>query len=239
MKIIISITLFLSFFLPGLSANAQIMKEVRNNIDMTGYVSISANWINVASMNNLFESYDYPVFNDVSPAWGGGSRMLYKEKFVIGFDYFNLINQRENHRSYDATFSGSMRLLCFGFCALNRPTLQIYPLFGIGIQSLTFKLTENTSLSFEEMLENPKRGIEISRKDFFIDLGIQFDKFKHGEENRIFLWGVKAGYRFIPVGFRWRYNRSALTDGPDAGIDGAYLQLNFGMRNVIRAIRGK
>ncbi|MBT4485575.1 MAG: hypothetical protein HOC71_18055 [Candidatus Latescibacteria bacterium] len=225
--------------LGGSTADSQLWREIKSNINMTGYVTLSANWIDIELLNDRIGGHGYPVFKEFSPAWGGGSRMIFRKKFIVGFDYFNLINKRESLGSYDSSLSGSMRLLCLGICVVNRPDLQIYPLVSIGTQKLTLKLTQNPSLSFDDIMENPDRGVEIDRRDILIDLGLQFDKFRYENETRVFLWGMKAGYRFIPGGFGWQYNRSSLEDGPDAGIEGPYVQLNAGMRNLIRAILRK
>ena len=112
----------------------------------------------------------------------------------------------------------------------------VAPTLGIGIEDVRFSIQESGSVSFEEALQNPLRGIEFRKTNFLLDLALQFDlALKHEpdftEAGRIIT--LRFGYMLSPFGFGWRaYSgdlNTGLDDSPDFSLAGPYVRLGFGM----------
>lgn len=162
---------------PPIEGQGGITRIFGRSLNITGYMTLGANWLDVQSLNTALEEYDYLLFSDMSGSWGGGSRLIIKKKFIIGFDYLNLFNKKETSGSYDTSVSGSLRMLCLGYSVYNRENVYICPIIGIGSQSLSLKLYENTTESFDSLLEDPKKGVDLSTRSLIFDVAVQFDKY--------------------------------------------------------------
>lgn len=115
------------------------------------------------------------------------------------------------------------------------------------------------SIDNDNLLENPDRGVTISKNGTIYQLALQTNflllkvsTLEFGADNnsnlreyliyRLML-GIRAGYIFAPFENKWNVDNFEIPDGPHKHIAGPYIQLQFGilydnhvLRNSVRTM---
>ena len=73
-------------------------------------------------------------------------------------------------------------------------------------------------------------------RGLLLDLGFQFDLYSLKGKSKIYRMGIKAGYSMTVIGGYWSMAGQKVGGGPDAGVEGAYIQINLGVRDLMREI---
>ena len=143
---------------------------------------------------------------------------------------------------YRTSLYGSSRSIEFGYIMFSKNTQHMFPFIGIGLQTIDLTIHETGNTSFDNVLEVPGRGTKLSRNGLMIDIGIQFNSLKEaydnreGRERRNYSWGVRAGYRYIPLYLGWKTEQSNVNDGPKSSLTGLYITFNFNISSLARKI---
>jgi hypothetical protein len=111
--------------------------------------------------------------------------------------------------------------------------LRVYPLLGLGGGGMSLNIVERgTSPSFDEVLDDPKRDVELSTGGFLLNLALGTDYLlKLGgdeKEESCFIFGLRTGYIFAPIKGNWEMDGVDISGGPDVGITGPYIRLMIG-----------
>lgn len=206
------------------------------SVDVTGYISLGANWSDLGDLNSRLDIHNYPVFSDLTGSFGGGTRIVIGEKFIFGIDFCRLFKKSESSDSYNTTLSGSINSFNLGYIVYKQPDMAVYPIFGIGMQNMEMTIYNNSPAAFESLLETPEKGVELSRRSLLMDIAVQIDRYSQDRERKTYKWGIKAGYRMDLWGRDWVLEGSSLEGGPDTSVEGLYIQFNFGLRDLIREL---
>jgi hypothetical protein len=99
---------------------------------------------------------------------------------------------------------------------------------GIGGGGLNLKIFEMAEVDFKDAVKNPKKIFDASFSSLSVksELGVEY---KIGRRYGGWMLGLKVGYVFSPVVGDWKLgDEVVLRNGPEVGINGFYLRLNFG-----------
>ena len=111
--------------------------------------------------------------------------------------------------------------------------LKLFPIIGIGGGSLNLNIIKDIpALSFDEILENPERGINISTSQFLFKFEVGIDYLLKIAEDKVeqagSLFGIRAGYTFSPHRSNWMMNDLEILGAPETGITGPFIHFMFG-----------
>ncbi|MFC1651012.1 hypothetical protein ACFL2X_05525 [Candidatus Latescibacterota bacterium] len=240
MKKKIAFITFVCFALfPGKSESQNPLRLFGKDSGLSGYINLGTSQIMVQNLNSAYEKNGIPAISDLFFSIGGGSRLTLKDKYVVGFDFTRLMRKRESNSEYFSTLSGSMNSVNLGYIVYKRKKVNVYPIIGIGTQNLDLKIYDDSNFSFDYVVSDPKMGSELSMWGLLLDIGVQLDLYSLKGKRKTYRMGIKAGYRMTVTGGYWSMAGQRVAGGPDAGIEGAYIQINLGVRDLMREIFDK
>ncbi len=191
------------------------------------YLSVGMPFLQLDALNNRLTQHQIPAFDAPFITIGGGGAFS-GERLFFGGEGAGLIQREQSYQRGDTTFrmqlDGGMGVGLIGFNLLRSPvTIQL--LGGIGGSSLTLKITEERSDSFDDILQQPQREITMTIGSFLFQGGANV---LIPITNSIFV-GLQGGYVFSVTNSDWQYSsRIAIANGPKAGFDGAFARLLIG-----------
>lgn len=112
-------------------------------------------------------------------------------------------------------------------------------MIGLGGGAVTLRVLERDARTFEETLQDPLTGTNLTASGFHIDLGLAVDarvtrrEKDDGDDDESgeggFAVGLKAGYTLSPGRWGWKVDDDfSAPGGPDVGIEGFYVRVMIG-----------
>ncbi|MGM0441165.1 MAG: hypothetical protein ACQEQC_01940 [Elusimicrobiota bacterium] len=237
MKIVRLIVLFLLFTVSGL------INPVYSSIKSMGrgYFISGFNTIDMDVLNNALESNnkDYPQFSDNFVTIGGAGYGMEK-RLILGGEGFALTGEEKqkvlNGKSYTTSLSGGYGFFDIGFLLYPSKKVNIYPMIGVGGGGLSFKITGEETESFNSILNEPGKSVNMKTGGFLLNISIAADYLiilgedKPGDSKHSGLaLGVRGGYIYDPYPGDWTADDIAgIKEGPNLEITGPYIQLMLG-----------
>lgn len=222
MVFIFMVVTFLSLFLTSAIQSQELSPEMKQKGGRI-YFLYGDKTVDIKSLNSTLESKGYPTFSNNFIFSGLGGYGI-TGKLVIGGEvksYKLRSSQNGNRITSVYGHSGSFDL---GYILYSRDRLKIFPLFGLGIEDMVLMIDEQSKVTFNEVLENPKWRATLSNSGFLLNLAIGTEYlFKNGV-----LLGLRAGYSFSSLKNSWYMNGLEVLDGPSVGVSGPYVQLMLG-----------
>ena len=200
-----------------------------------GYCMMGWSMLDIDELNALLKSKDYKEFSNNFFSIGGGGHGIVN-KLIIGGQGGTFIGGEEtitlNGGTSKTTLIGGYGLFDIGYLVYSKKGLNVYPLLGLGGGGLTFKVAEVSTPSFEDLLENPKRNVELNYGGFLVNVSLGVDyliKFAEDETGAGgLIIGFQAGYMLAPFTHDWKMDENDVTGGPDIGFNGPYVKIMFG-----------
>jgi hypothetical protein len=225
--IIVACTLFASI------SHGQKMASVSTEKGGMGYSMFGSSTINIKDLNARLENKGYPSLSDKFFCVGGGGHTIISNKFIIGGEGYTLLGEEVTSGNYKNSMNITCVFLDLGYIVYKVADLRVYPLLGIGAGSMNLKITEDvTSLSLDDVLDNPNRGVELTTGGFLLNFALGIDyllKLGEDEKSRAgVILGIRAGYMLSPAKNSWVMDDIDISGAPEIGITGPYFQLMFG-----------
>ena len=223
------ITLFL--FISANNAYSQELKHRGRMGGGRGYFMFGFNNLDIKNLNTALENKGYSKLSDNFLSFGGGGHGIIN-RFIIGGEGHGLIGEEANSENYKSSLSVGYGFFDFGYIVYSIGGLNVYPLLGIGGGGITLKISEKVPPSFDAILDNPKRGVEISTGGLLLNIAVGADYLlnlgdrKWGNGGLVF--GLRIGYTYSPIKSDWQFEEGSISDGPETGITGPYLRLMIG-----------
>lgn len=190
--------------------------------------------LNLSNINPLMTQRGYAAFEENMVAFGGSFQMI----------WWNVLTEWEGGASLTAPVSNQdfVAQLYSGYFFMNlgyrfKPlkNLSIYPLLGLGINTLDLNFTRRALLpSLDDFLDNPGWQGSISNTLFAINLGLGLD----WHWDWVGTLGLRGGYILNPFAGNWwtlndlqsNEDRQGppLSNGPATSLSGPYVRLNLG-----------
>lgn len=191
----------------------------------TGYQNIDISNLNLELRNN-----NLPEFEKNFLAIGGGGFGVVKN-FVLGGEGFGLISPEKNNKDFNLSLSGGYGLFNIGYIIYSSKGLNLFPLIGFGAGGIELKIAQRKIISFNEVLNNPKNGSNLSIAGLMFNFGMSLvyniDLSQTNNSKGINL-GLNLGYtHFLQVG-DWTLFEEEIFNGPKIGISGLYIKFTIG-----------
>ena len=198
-----------------------------------GYAMFGVGTLDIKDLNAKLESKGYTAISDNLISMGGGGHGIIKNKVIIGGEGHALVSEETTSGHHTTRIGVGYGLFDLGYIVYSSKDVRVYPLIGLGGGGLSLRIVEEeTSLSFDEVLDNPRRSAELVTGGFLVNLALgvdyllQLNEDERGRGGLIF--GLRAGYTLSPVKGDWNLDEVAISGGPDMGITGMYVRLMIG-----------
>lgn len=184
-------------------------------------------------LNDRLNNAGYSKLHNPSMTLGFGGSMRFG-RFMTGLEghWLKNVSGEASSDDFRADYSGGYGLFRAGFDVLDLAGFRIHPLVGIGWGWLEIDIEEEQGASFNDVLADPGRGIQMTQDGLLLEAGLGADyRFEiSGDENRsrFFKIGVRGGYLFAPYSGDWKTGSAEISAGPDIGLSGPTVQLVLG-----------
>ena len=220
-----------------LSANSVNSRTLKNRFTGMGYVTIGQQTLNSKEFKTILQTstVQYPKPPVSLFEFGGGGLFLIN-KWVISGEAAGVSSPQETTEDNQSRLSGGFVKLEFGRMLFENRYLHVFPLLGAGNCLYNYKINKDTNeLSFKDIINDPLTGTSLSTNNFFVNaaIGINYNINLRGSEideaNLVF--GVRIGYNYSLGANDWSINGTStnLSEGPDIGLEGLYINLMFGI----------
>lgn len=196
-----------------------------------GYFMVGIQKIDIKNLNSLLTRYNYPSFDESFATIGGGG-YGFINNFVIGGGGHGLIGRDIGNSNYKMNLTAGYGLFDLGYIVYSTTNFKLFPLFGLGGGGIDLRINEKSSLDFNDVLNNPKRGSTLTVGGLIFNFGLNgtynIDFNGNRDEKGGLTIGFSAGYtHFLQIG-NWFLFESEITGGPKIGISGFYMRFSIG-----------
>ena len=200
-----------------------------------GYFMMGLKMLDLDEFNSKLAAHGYPAFSSNFISIGGGGRGIVN-KLVLGGEGQMLVVGEETAtvgtESYKSQLTGGYGLFNIGCLIFSKNGLNIYPMLGLGGGGMTFTISENSAPTFDEILDNPKRSVQLNYGAFLLSVSVGLDYLLKLEENEKgfggLLFGIQAGYLLAAYSDDWMTDSNEVVGGPDIGFNGPYVRFMIG-----------
>lgn len=118
--------------------------------------------------------------------------------------------------------------MTIGYRIRPRPSIRLYPQVGVGGGGLLLNIGSAGADRFDDVLADPGRSASLTKGSVLVRLraGLEY-RFGSSEEQGVRL-GLQGGYLISALDSGWQLDPNALSGGPDASLQGAFLRVTFG-----------
>lgn len=197
----------------------------------SGYFIFGHNVLDIENFNTALKNNGYKTLSNDFVSFGGGGHIVIDD-LVIGGEGHSLVGKEENiGKGYKASISAGYGFFNIGYVVFGMENLHIYPLLGIGGGGISVKILEISSPSFDDILDNPKRGVELATGGMLISLSLctkyLLDLGSYVNTKGGILLGLRLGYTWSP-NYNWSLDNTNIPGAPDVGINGYFIRLSIG-----------
>lgn len=227
------ISVIIACFLFSTTAQGQIFRQRTPESGGMGYSIFGGSTLDIDALNSRLERSGYSAISDNFFSTGGGGHWIFNNGVVIGGEVQTLLGDEAISGNYNHSVTAGYGIFNVGYNVYRMNQLRLYPLLGLGGGVLNFKISETpASLSFDEVLENPERSVQLSTGGFLLSFAVGMDYLLPlgKDETGIggFVFGIRAGYTLYPFKSGWVLDDIDISGAPDMGITGPFMRLTFG-----------
>lgn len=234
-SVIFALVAAMSLLTVDIAQGQEVMSKVKKG-QIRGYFMFGGSTIDIDPLNSELESKGYSTHSDNFGSFGGGGHIIIN-RMIIGGEGHALVGEEEEsviaRGSFKTSLSGFYGFFDVGYLIHSKHDLNVYPLIGIGGGAMSLKIGPD---SFDDILENPRRGAELSAGGFLLNAALGTDylmrlwKDEKGEGGLVF--GLRIGYTFAPAKGGWEMDGITLSGDPEMGITGPYFRLMIGAGGI-------
>lgn len=197
-----------------------------------GYFIFGHNVLDIENFNTALKNNGYNTMSNNFVSFGGGGHAVINN-LVIGGEGHGLTGKEEDiGNGYKASINAGYGFFDIGYIFFDIENLHIYPLLGIGGGGIDVKISEISSPSFNDILNNPRRSAQLTTggllislslcTEYLLSLGEGYSNTKGG-----ILLGLRLGYTWSP-NYNWTLDGSNIPGSPNVGINGYFIRLSIG-----------
>jgi len=198
-----------------------------------GYSLFGRNTIGLGDLNEQLTNKGYSELSESFFLVGGGGHAILNSKWIIGGEGYSLLGDEVTTSNFNSSIMLTCAFFDVGYIVYSIKDLRVYPLVGFGVGGMNLKIAEDVeSLSLDEVLDNPRRGVELSTTGALLNLSIGVDYLVNfsgnAQERGGILLGIRAGYMVSPFKGSWTMDDVELSGAPEASMTGPYIRILFG-----------
>jgi len=194
-----------------------------------GHFAIGVQFADLGPLNNRLSNQGYPTFPLNMVLIGGGGYGV-ANRILLGGEGHGLLTENQGSKGRNVSVGGGYGLFTLGY--LFRPTsnLRVYPQVGLGGGGVRLEIgNQGTATDFEDILDDPDRGVNVGRSSLLVSLGGGLAyQFSGPDEHGGLRLGLRAGYMLSALSSDWKLNDTTFSGGPDAAIQGPFIHLTIG-----------
>lgn len=189
------------------------------------YFSGGLQIVETDELNRLLDAQGLPTFDEEHLTAGLGLDRR-SGRWLVGAEAALLLAEEETGGGFDRSLGGRFGLLQGGYVFPLVGGLRVYPLAGVGWSDLDFTTSRDGTVPFDDLVEGPGPGSEVSTGGLILQPGLGVDLVGGG-----LTVGVRGGYTFAPGEAEWDAQDVTVEGGPDIGLEGAFLRATVGFSN--------
>lgn len=198
-----------------------------------GYSMLGSGFLSISDLNARLESNGYSAISGGFFSVGGGGHGIFNNKWIIGGEGHTLMGGSDTDGNYSTSLIVNQGFFDVGYILYSTGDLRAYPIIGLGAGTMRFSLSEDlTSLTFDQLLNNPGRNSEISKSGLLLNFALGadylFSFMKSESERGGLLLGLRAGYCISPFKGHWNMGDIEISGAPDLGFAGPYIRFMIG-----------
>ena len=224
--------LYAFFLLLFLSFNLQAQDNTKVKTSGGGGFTIGYGYMDVSALQKFIPE-GIGNFNNQHLLIGGTGHGFI-ENIVIGGSGSGMIGSELSTDSFKYSLGGGYGTFDLGYLIVNKEKIKVYPMLGIGGGGYSIRISENQSLSVNEIVSNPAREINVSAGRFIFDFSMNLNlvpALDYNEDTGAYggiMTGLKVGYIYSLPSSGWSYSGGAINGGPDFGFNMIYAKLIVG-----------
>ena len=218
------------------AAPAAAQQQHRNTADhdrrsVSLYMSVGGAMLDVDQLNGALGAQGYAPVSERFFTLGLGGHLVINQA-IVGFQGTGLLAEQSASTNgvFSASLAGRYGMLDFGYLIYEGESLDLYPLLGVGFGQLTLDIVDRTGGTFDGVVADPRRGVELEKKGFLLGLSLGGDYvFEVGRgARRGPMIGIRAGYNYAPVEPEWSLDGTPLLSGPELTLTGPFVRILLG-----------
>jgi len=163
----------------------------------------------------------------------GGAGYGIFNSLIIGGEGSAILTGTETTGHTKMGLGGGYGMFDLGYILYWTKSFRLYPILGLGFGSMMINAENKSTMpSFDELLDDPNRNLEMTVESFIINLSVNVDILKIMEENQDgsggIIFGLRLGYLFSPYSSDWKMLETDVPGGPELNFTGPYLRLCIG-----------
>lgn len=195
--------------------------------------------LDLGDLNRALNSAGYPSLDEGFFTIGGGGYEV-RDRFVGGGEFHGVLGKQKNTAggTYTLSATGAFGLLRGGYLVHRSSRLDVFPMLGVGLGTMSLKIAQRNALTFGEVLADPGRSATLTNVSFLLDASVHLDwrfHVRQREPNRDggVVVGVQGGYALSPWTSRWKLDDlNSVAGGPPIRLRGPYVRVSVGGWNV-------
>ncbi len=212
-------------------ADAEEIKLKTGEHGCRGFFMFGARIIDLENLSSALERKGYGKFSDKFISLGGGGCGIIG-KLIVGGEGHGIIEKSVYNGDFKTSIRGGYGLFDIGYQIYSKNYMNIYPMIGIGGGGINLRIVERKDQSFDEIIENPRRGSELATDGFLLNFSFTIDnlmKIKEGRRCECGLaYGIRIGYLLAPFKTDWKIYGMEVNNGPRASFQGPYVVILIG-----------
>jgi hypothetical protein len=195
------------------------------------FYSFSYGWqyTNLKALNQALTANEYPSFSNNSATFGLSINKI-SNCWIAGAEGHMVVAKEVRGQEYEASLNSWYGFINAGYRILATQNMMLFPLlgFGGGTSSLKIGSRVNEAVTFDQLMTDPGRSVEISTGSVLMNLSLNFNIFSKSTNAGGFQFGLSGGYIYsLPTGNWYTFNTD-VAGGPDYSLAGPYARIKFG-----------
>ena len=198
-----------------------------------GYFMIGGTTFDIDLLNSRLTTKGYTEFSDEFFSIGGGLFSKASGRVLVGVEGHLLVGEEQSSiigsKRYSSSAIGGYGFLNTGYLMVENDFLDLYPILGIGIGGIGFKIGQS---SFDDILDDPQGAANLNTFSFLLNLALGADyKIKlpeNGTDENFLVIGLRGGYALSLFDSGWFMDEYSLSGDPEGGISGPYFRITIG-----------
>ncbi|MGH7503297.1 MAG: hypothetical protein ACREL7_16345 [Longimicrobiales bacterium] len=195
-----------------------------------GFFMVGVEKLELDELNASLTAEGFPTFSQRFLTLGGGGYFI-RGRLILGGEGHTILQSDEttSDGAFRTRITGGFGMVNVGYQVLRGGRFAIYPLLALGGGAMNLRITERSTLAFDEILQNPRRGANLANGAFLAGAALGADWFiPAGEGGKGVVLGLRAGFNYAPLEPEWSMDGVDIANGPDAGFTGPWVRLTLG-----------
>jgi hypothetical protein len=209
--------------------------EELEDVEGFGEFLLAAGWFDWSKISDRLAGQGYERIPEVSTLIGGEGRAIFGSGFVVGARGAAILTpDGDGPGDFTRSFGGGFGMVDLGFALVHTRSFLLTTTAGIGGYGVSIDISEESSVPFDDALNDPERSVSLGTGGVLGALTLAFDgRVAVGSAERgrqgYFTLGARVGGMYGPPMGEWSLStdRSA-TSAPSQSLLGAYTGVAIG-----------